>query len=153
MIAANTDVQFHGICDTLDRRDLLADPVSRPARIAGAIGCSLREELEQTLMTGPATSWESRLADAGVPAGRVLTVTDALAQPQVHDRQLVHEVEVRGSSRPRSVPILGNGIHVAGEPPRPSAAPPRLGEHTAAVLRDLGYSGEEIAALRDAGAV
>jgi crotonobetainyl-CoA:carnitine CoA-transferase CaiB-like acyl-CoA transferase len=153
VIAANTDAQFRAICDTLGRRDLLEDPrfLTREERRRHRV--ELRGELERTLMTGPATDWEAQLADAGVPAGRVLTVADALSQPQVEARQLLHEVEVRGSTCRRSVPILGNGIHVNGQAPGPSAPPPLLGEHTAAVLGDIGYSQEEIAALRGEGAI
>lgn len=153
VIAANTDAQFQTICDTLRRPDLLADPrfATREGRRQHRV--ALRRELERTLETGSATEWESQLADAGVPAGRVLTVPDALAQNQVAARGLVQEVMLRGSSTPRPVRILGNGIHVNGEAPTPSAAPPLLGEHTAAVLRDLGYSSEEIAGLRAEGAV
>ena len=153
VIAANTDAQFQAICESLGRPDLLTDPrfVTREDRRRHRV--QLRDELNRTLMTAPATRWETLLADAGVPAGRVLTVADALAQAQIQDRQLLQEVEVRGSSPRRSVRILGNGIHVNGEAPRPSAPPPALGEHTVPVLGDLGYSGEEIAALRDEGAI
>lgn len=153
VIAANTDAQFHAVCDTLGRRDLLRDSrfVTREGRRRHRV--QLRDELERTLTTAQAAQWEASLADAGVPAGRVLTVADALAQAQVEDRQLVQEVEVRGSSPRRSVRILGNGVHVNGEVPRPSTSPPLLGEHTASVLGGLGYSDEEIAALRDEGAI
>jgi crotonobetainyl-CoA:carnitine CoA-transferase CaiB-like acyl-CoA transferase len=154
VIAANTDAQFHAICATLGRRDLLEDGRFTTRGDRGRHRHELRGELERTLMTAPATSWEASLADAGVPAGRVLTVADALTHPQVAARELVQEVAVRGGDAgPRSAPILGHGIHVNGEVPRPSASPPLLGEHTRAVLADLGYSSEEISALRQEGAV
>ncbi len=153
VIAANTEAQFAAICRCLGRGDLLEDPrfITREDRRRHRV--QLREELERTLAAGPATEWETLLAGAGVPAGRVLTVPDALVQAQVQARGLVQEVEVRGSPEPRSAQILASGVHVNGEPPRPSAAPPRLGEHTVAVLGDLGYTGEEIDALRVEGAV
>ena len=153
VIAANTQVQFEAICNVLDRPELVADRrfSTREDRLRHRV--ELRLELERTLMGAPALEWEPLLADAGVPAGRVLTVTDALTQPQVAARELLQEVEVRGTAEPRSVPILANGIHVDGRGPKPSCAPPRLGEHTDEVLGDLGYSAHEIAGLRSEGAL
>lgn len=154
VIAANTEAQFQIICRTLGRGDLLEDPRFATRADRSRHRSELRAELEQTLTTAPAAHWESALAAAGVPAGRVLSVADALSHAQVQARELVQEVEVRGAEAgPRSSPILGHGIHVNGAVPRPSAAPPLLGEHTDAVLAALGYSAEEIAALREQGAV
>jgi crotonobetainyl-CoA:carnitine CoA-transferase CaiB-like acyl-CoA transferase len=153
VIAANTQVQFEAICRVLERAELLRDRRFATREDRKRHRFELRTELERTLMAAPALEWESLLADAGVPAGRVLTVTDALTQPQVAARELVHEVEVRGSGAPLSVPILSNGIHVNGHAPKPSAAPPRLGEHTVSVLTSLGYSEDEVAGLRAQGAV
>lgn len=153
VIAANTDAQFAAICHSLGRPDLLVDPRFTTREDRRRHRVELRGELERTLATGAAAEWETLLAGAGVPAGRVLTVPDALIQAQVDARELVQEVEVRGSPTPRSVQILASGIHVNGEASRPSAAPPRLGEHTVAILEDLGYSGDEVAALQDEGAV
>ena len=153
VIAANTQVQFEAICDVLDRSDLVRDRrfLTRADRLRHR--GELRMELERTLMGAPALQWEPLLADAGVPAGRVLTVTDALTQEQVAARELVHEVEVHGGDGTVSVPILANGIHVDGRPSAPSAPPPRLGEHTHAVLASLGYSADDIARLRAERAV
>jgi crotonobetainyl-CoA:carnitine CoA-transferase CaiB-like acyl-CoA transferase len=153
VIAANTQVQFEAICHVLDRPELVADRRFRTREDRLRHRVELRLELERTLMAAPALEWEPLLADAGVPAGRVLTVTDALTQPQLAARELLQDVEVRGTAEPLSVPILANGIHVDGRGPKPSCAPPRLGEHTDQVLGDLGYSAHEIAALRSEGAV
>jgi crotonobetainyl-CoA:carnitine CoA-transferase CaiB-like acyl-CoA transferase len=154
VIAANTQAQFEAICRTLGRRDLLEDPRFATRADRSHHRDALRDEMERTLMTAPAAGWESALADAGVPAGRVLSVADALTHAQVQARDLVREVEVRGGDDgPRSSHILGHGIHVDGTAPAPSAPPPLLGEHTDAVLEGLGYSAEEIADLRRQGAV
>ncbi len=153
VIAANTQAQFDAICQTLDRPDLLRDPRFGTREDRRRHRAELRVEMERTLMVAPAIEWEALLADAGVPAGRVLSVVDALAQDQVTARELLQEVEVRGSADRRSVPILANGIHVDGRAPRPSMAPPRLGEHTDAILASLGYSADEVAGLRAEGAV
>jgi formyl-CoA transferase len=49
--------------------------------------------------------------------------------------------------------VARTGVKLDGAPPAVDAPPPRLGEHTDAVLADLGLSPEEIAALRDKGAL
>ncbi|HET8980043.1 MAG TPA: CoA transferase [Solirubrobacteraceae bacterium] len=154
VIAANTDAQFAAICRTLERPDLLKDPRFATRADRSRHRAELRTAMEQTLMTAPAERWETALAAAGVPAGRVLTVADALTHAQVTARELVQEVEVRGGdSGPRPARILGHGIHVNGAVPRPSAPPPLLGEHTAAVLADLGYTPDEIRALQEQRAI
>jgi len=152
-IAANTEAQFAATCDVIGRPDLRADPrfITRENRKAHRD--ELRAELEVTLAGRPATEWEALLTAAGVPAGVVLTVPEALEQPQVRSRQLVHTVCVTGSTPARSVEILGNGVHVDGEPLTPSMAPPRLGEHTAEILESIGYSAPDIANLRREGAI
>ncbi|WP_236051485.1 hypothetical protein [Nonomuraea cypriaca] len=49
--------------------------------------------------------------------------------------------------------MIGNGIHVDGRPSAPSGCPPLLGQHTDAVLREVGLDDADIAALRDKGGI
>jgi len=98
--------------------------------------------------TAERATWVERLLAAGVPATPVLTLPEALADPQVVARGMLATVDdpVAGP-----IPTLASPFGDAARPPGPS---PLLGEHTAEVLREaLGLDGDEIRALADAGAI
>src|SRR5207237_3094634 len=92
--------------------------------------------------------WLDLLVPAGVPAARVNTVLEALAEPQVEARGDVveHEHPVLGTVRSIRTPLrLSDGE-------RPAARGPFRGEHTEEVLAELcGYPPERIAGLAEAG--
>ncbi|MDR7522736.1 MAG: CoA transferase [Armatimonadota bacterium] len=94
--------------------------------------------------------WVSIMEQAGVPAGPIYLLSDLFADPQVHHRQMVVEVD-----HPRAGRIRQTGVPVkfSATPGRIAAPPPLLGQHTDAILRELGYSVGAIAALRDHGAI
>ena len=96
--------------------------------------------------------WEPLFNEAGVPAGRVLTVPEALDLEQVRLRGLVHHFDhVDAVGRPLSVSL--GGYRIRGHDTAPSAPPPALGEHTDAVLAEIGCSADEISRLRSEGIV
>jgi formyl-CoA transferase len=90
------------------------------------------------------------LAEAGVPAGAVLTGEEVIADPHLRSRGMVVELEHETHGR---VTIVGSPIKLAASPPRIVSPPMVLGEHTDQVLADLGYSPERIADLRQAAAI
>jgi crotonobetainyl-CoA:carnitine CoA-transferase CaiB-like acyl-CoA transferase len=148
-IAANKQEQFEALARLVGRPDLVAD-----ARFAGREDRKrhrdeLRAEIERALALRPAKEWEELLNAAGVPAGRVLDVTETLGLPQIRDRGLVHEVELGE----RSARVLGAGLHVDDRPLGPAGPPPRLGQHTDELLGELGFDPARIAALHAEGAV
>ena len=89
------------------------------------------------------------LQAAGLPAGPVQTLQQALDHPQVAAMQALHAItDFPGMQRPARVPDLPVKLSVSGG--GITHRPPLLGEHTDEVLCGLGYSSEEITALRDA---
>ena len=103
-------------------------------------------------MAKSAAEWEAILNRAGIPAGRVASVAEALEHPQVQDRGLLQTfADVPGVARP--VTLTRAGFKLSGADPVVASAPPRLGEHTDEVLRDLGYNDSDIERLRAAGAI
>ena len=89
---------------------------------------------------------------AGVPAGPVYTVPQALAHPQVAERGMIARFDdVPGVGR--DLRLVRTGIKLDGAAPAVDTPPPRLGEHTDALLAELGYSDAEVASLHRDGAV
>lgn len=135
-IAANKQEQFEALCRRLDRPELITDERFAEREARKTHREELRAELERALASRPAAEWEPVLAEAGVPAARVLTVPQALGLDQLAARELVHELPFPGAPG-QVIRVLGNGIRVNGEPSAPASAPPLLGEHTEEVLKEL----------------
>jgi CoA:oxalate CoA-transferase len=149
-IAANKQEQFVALVELLGLGELATDArfAAREARKQNRV--ALRALLEQALAARGAAEWEALLGRAGVPAGRVLDVPAALAEPQVRQRKLVKSLgKVPGAKREVSVALAG--FHMRDADPDVSLRPPRLGEHTDAILHSLGYSDERISRLRKEG--
>jgi crotonobetainyl-CoA:carnitine CoA-transferase CaiB-like acyl-CoA transferase len=88
----------------------------------------------------------------GVPSGEVLSVPEALAHPQVTERELVRTFpSVDRTSR--DVSVVRAGFRLASGDPAPKSPPPVLGADTDALLAELGYGDDEVGALHKAGAV
>ena len=94
--------------------------------------------------------WLARLDRAGIPCAPILNVAEALSHPQLVHRGGIVEQEHPAAGTIHSV---GNPILFSQTPVSYRRPPPRLGEHTDEVLRDLGYAEKEIGALREEGAI
>jgi crotonobetainyl-CoA:carnitine CoA-transferase CaiB-like acyl-CoA transferase len=86
-----------------------------------------------------------------VPATRVRELHEALKDPQLEHRALLHRHEkAPGVDQPFTVPLTAFKFRRDGA--RVDSPPPRLGEHTDEILKSVGYSAAEIAELRNTGA-
>jgi crotonobetainyl-CoA:carnitine CoA-transferase CaiB-like acyl-CoA transferase len=149
-IAAAKQHFWERLCGAIERPDLLADP--RYADFAGrdANRAELLAELDSVFAEKTSADWLARLVAAGVPAGRVNEVAEALADPQTQARGAVVEYEHPhfGSVRQAASPL-----RLSGDLPPPARAP-FLSEHTDAVLSDVcGYDPARIEQLRATGVV
>ena len=90
------------------------------------------------------------LEAAGIPCGPVNDLAEVFADPQVRARGMIVET---AHPQADTVPLVGSPLKLSATPVEPPRAPPMLGEHTFDVLREAGFSEDEIATLRANGAV
>jgi crotonobetainyl-CoA:carnitine CoA-transferase CaiB-like acyl-CoA transferase len=150
-IGAGNDALFAALCTALggDLAGLAADP--RFATTAGRVEhrAALERALGGRLSGLDAAEALARLRAAGVPAGRVRSVPEALADPQVRGRRMV--VPLAHEAIPGFL-VTGTPVRLSTTPAAPRTPPPALGAHTEAVLAELGHDGPAIARLRAEGA-
>jgi crotonobetainyl-CoA:carnitine CoA-transferase CaiB-like acyl-CoA transferase len=146
-IAANKQEQFVALMEVIGREELVADPRFAHREERKRHRSDLTAEVESALAGRSAAQWEPLLNAAGVPAGRVLGVPDALSLEQVQQRGLVEQFadcDILG----KPLALITAGYKLGDGARRLHSPPPRLGEHTEEVLGELGYSSEQIAELR-----
>lgn len=150
-IAANKQEQFEAVCSVLGHAEWARDPrfADRHARLQHRD--ALRRLIEAAMAGASTEQWWSALTDAGVPAGPVYSVPQALAHPQIAGRGMVATFE-NAPGVGRDIRIVRTGFKLNGEAPAVDTPPPLLGEHTQAILAELGYSDEAIEALAQEGA-
>lgn len=135
-IAANKQEQFVALCRLIGRTELASDPRFAERETRKRNRTALKAEIEEALAGASAAVWEKKLNRAGVPAGRVLTIPQVLAEPQVLERQVTATFDdVAGMDRPLTV--LRGGFMVDGEAPLPTKPPPGLGAHMDEVFAGL----------------
>jgi formyl-CoA transferase/CoA:oxalate CoA-transferase len=150
MIGGGNDRLFAGICDVLGLPELVDDPRFRtnPDRVRRRQ--ELYEILEERLREEDTAHWQERLRAAGVPVAPVADVADVLASPQT---------EALGIMQPLPHPTIPDlqlpalPLSLDRERVTFPSAPPLVGEHTVDVLREVGYSDDEIAELAAGGVV
>jgi len=103
------------------------------------------DDIQAILRTKPRDEWLAIFMQAKVPAGPVNSVDDIARDPELLARGLLYTAEGGG----RRIPQVGLGIGIDGANATYRSPPPKLGEHTASILRDwLGYDMQAVAALR-----
>jgi crotonobetainyl-CoA:carnitine CoA-transferase CaiB-like acyl-CoA transferase len=150
MLAAGNDHQFAALCRTLGLSELVDDPRFRtnPDRVEHRE--ALAERIAERVATEPAAVWLERLAQAGVPVAPVQDLAQVAAHPQTDALGLLQPLPHPAVPDQRLVALP---ISVDDERVRHRTPAPGLGEHTVSLLREAGYTDEEIEALRTAGTV
>jgi formyl-CoA transferase len=139
IIAVGNDRQFARLAEICGHPEWTGDErfASNGARVANRdemvrlVSAAIREK--------PASEWLDQLETAGIPAGPINSVTQALSDVQAQHRQTVRMIA--------GVPLVGSPVRFDGTRADSDLPPPRLGEHTDEVLREIADA-DELARLR-----
>jgi crotonobetainyl-CoA:carnitine CoA-transferase CaiB-like acyl-CoA transferase len=150
MVAVGNDTLWQRFAPLIGLPELVEDPrfASNPQRVENRT--TLIPLIEAALAAKGSAAWAEELSGVGIPAGAINSIDAALAHPQVLARDMVVTAEHPTAGKLR---MTGSPIKLSRYTATVRRPPPELGEHTDEVLRELGYTAEDITALRDDGVV
>jgi crotonobetainyl-CoA:carnitine CoA-transferase CaiB-like acyl-CoA transferase len=149
-VAVATERQWPRLCSALGMTELADDPRFATNDVRVRNRDELRPLLAASFASRPSADWLAALDAAQVPCGPVNDVLAAFDQQQARARQMRVDVEhpVLGS-----MPQVGVPFKLSATPASIRSAPPMLGEHSADILAELGYSLGDIEDLRSEGVI
>jgi crotonobetainyl-CoA:carnitine CoA-transferase CaiB-like acyl-CoA transferase len=150
VIAGGNDDIWRRLCTALELDALSTDPRFATNRDRSAHYDELRPILDRALRTRTRAEWVRRLGEVGVPCGSVRGVDEVLADPQLAAREMIPEV-MHPTVGP--VRVIASPVKLSETSSSVRTAPPVMGQHTDAVLGELGYDRNRIDALRSAGVI
>jgi formyl-CoA transferase len=136
IIAVGNERQFARLAEMCGHPEWASDErfASNEARVAN------RDEMVrlvgEAIARKPAAEWLKQLDGAGIPAGPINSVSQALADVQAQHRQMVRTIA--------GVPLVGSPVRLDGDRADSDLPPPSLGEHTGDVLAQLGLDRRDI---------
>lgn len=150
VLVVGNDEQFARLCDVLGLPGLSDDPGYRTNADRVLNQATLQPLLEQIFLARDRAEWLERLAEAGVPAGPINSVPEALAEPQVQHRQMARSYAHPAAG---SVRLVMSPFRFDETPLNSDKTPPCLGAHTDEILAEFGFGVQERAVLRERSVV
>ena len=149
-VAVQQNREWEGLTRALEKPEWLEDErFKTPALRQKHIDIRL-QMIQDALLTRTAAEWLERLEAEDVPCAPVLTRTQVLTHPQVEANGIIVETEHEHAGRVRQT---RPAARFSGTLPENRRGGPLLGEHTAEVLREAGYSDEDVRALDASGTI
>ena len=149
-VGANNDKLFEGLCRAIGRPELRDDARFATSALRMEHRAALIEAIEKTTAGEPSAHWLRHLEHAGVPSGPINTYAEALADPHTLARQMVVDLMHPGAG---PIKALGIPVKLSDTPGAVDRPAPLLGQHTADILTELGYTDAEQQALTDQGVI
>jgi crotonobetainyl-CoA:carnitine CoA-transferase CaiB-like acyl-CoA transferase len=143
IIAVGNDGQFRKLAEMCGHPEWASDErfASNGARVANR--SEIVRLVSECIRHKPAAEWLEQLEAAGIPAGPINSITQALADVQAQHRQMVRTLA--------GMPLVGSPVRLDTERADSDLPPPALGEHTDEVLASLGLESHEIERLKSSG--
>jgi crotonobetainyl-CoA:carnitine CoA-transferase CaiB-like acyl-CoA transferase len=129
------------------REDFIGDPRFATDQLRADNRTAITDAMNNWLATRTTEQAIAELEKARVPAGPVMDLQQVLDDPQVKARELLKYVDHPGAAKP--VPLADTAVRLSATPGGIRSRAAALGEHTDEVLREIGYSDEEITKLRE----
>ena len=148
-VAVQTDRQWRGLTEALERPEWLDDPRFRTQELRQVNTDDRLGLTQEVLRTNGSAHWLARLEAADIPCVPVLTRNQMISNAQIAANEVVIETEHPDAGRLRQARPAAVFSETSTAPPRPA---PRLGADTEEVLGEAGFDSAAIAALREAGA-
>ena len=149
-IASAGDDIYRRLCHALDAPALADCPDYATGRARSQNRKALNAEIEKITSQHDSAEWIKRLNMAGVPSGPIYSIDQVFADPQVRHLGIAQRVE---HSTLGPLDLVGQAVTLSRTPSRLVSASPEAGEHTDAILCELGYSDTDIAGLHACGVV
>jgi formyl-CoA transferase len=149
-IAASTPKQWRRLCEAMGHLDWLENADWRSSGRRSRARADINAALAEDTVQKPSAHWVELLEGVGIPCGPIYSIDQAFADPQVKHLGMAAAVD-----HPRLGPthMVASPLNLSGVDKAIRCVAPVLPEDTDAVLASVGYSGDEIAAMRASGAV
>jgi formyl-CoA transferase len=149
-IASAGDAIFRRLCVAFDMPELADQPDYATGKSRSQNRKALNAVIEEITRQRDGAEWIERLNAAGVPSGPIYSVDQVFADPQVKHLGIAQPVEhpVLGA-----IELVGQAVTLSRTPSKLVTASPDAGDHTDAILNELGYSDGDIASLHQRGVV